>query len=444
MRSFQQLISERKFRCQEFEMLHRTTTLLSAVVVVFLAAPVLNAVSPTTARAADNCLVRPTGSAPNGSHWYYQNNRVTRQKCWVLGARTIAGVGTATGRTVALQGLFDPASSNRFAEPAIAVSCIEAPNRRAPRGKRWYRHADDATGQGCWQLGAAPAQTRLSKARVVRSHVSGFHVSRSQVLRSEVLGFQVLGFQVSKTGNIIPARSLEPAGLIAPEMTAVALAQATADARAEFLDEFSAPVARIAAVALPAPITTEPANNNPATPTFASRWSNLLDPAPSSGRLQSAFGISEYDRPVPVVFDDVTNSSKTGDRLFTAEHSVYVTLLVFLASLGGVLVVFGLIGVAFLYLRARYVRSTPAVPPNPLPRGNVFGNDSPKAPVRPAGIARDIAEVGDPSSPDSPDAVKPAGRRNDADGPAGGDQRRSDPPAGLGDRRVRQFDIEYA
>ena len=41
---------------------------------------------------------------------------------------------------------------------------------------------------------------------------------------------------------------------------------------------------------------------------------------------------------------DVTNSTKTSDRLFTAERPLYVTLIVFLASLGGALVLCGLIG----------------------------------------------------------------------------------------------------
>ena len=63
-------------------MLHRMTTLLSTVVVVFLAVPVLNAVFPTTARASDSCLAGPTGGASDGSQWHYQTNRVTRQRCW--------------------------------------------------------------------------------------------------------------------------------------------------------------------------------------------------------------------------------------------------------------------------------------------------------------------------------------------------------------------------
>jgi len=64
-------------------MWHRMTILLSTVVVGFLAT---DALSPTTARAAINCLARPTGSSPNGSHWNYRVNRITHQRCWRLRA----------------------------------------------------------------------------------------------------------------------------------------------------------------------------------------------------------------------------------------------------------------------------------------------------------------------------------------------------------------------
>jgi hypothetical protein len=147
-----------------------------------------------------------------------------------------------------------------------------------------------------------------------------------------------------------------------------------------------------------------------ATSSFASRWSNLLDPAPSSDRRLSPPGNFEIDQPVPVALHDVTNSTKTSDRLFTAERPLYLTLIVFLASLGGALVICGLIGGAFLYLR-----SLPAARRNLPPRRDVFRNGT--HPVRPDGSAGNIAESGDPSNPDSPDIVKPAGiQRNGADG----------------------------
>jgi hypothetical protein len=172
-----------------------------------------------------------------------------------------------------------------------------------------------------------------------------------------------------------------------------------------------------------------------ATSTFASRWSNPLDPAPSSDRHPGPLGNSEIDQPVPAALHDVTNSTKTSDRLFTAERPLYVTLIVFLASLGGALVLCVLIGGAFLYLR-----SMPKARRNLPPRRNVFRDGTHPVPVRPDGNAGNIAAPSDPSNPDSPGDVKPAGiRRNGADGhQAERDQRRTDPLAGH--RLVRQLE----
>jgi hypothetical protein len=132
---------------------------------------------------------------------------------------------------------------------------------------------------------------------------------------------------------------------------------------------------------------------------------------------------------------DVTNSTKTSDRLFTAERPLYVTLIVFLASLGGALVLCVLIGGAFLYLR-----SMPKARRNLPPRRDVIRDGTHPMPVRPGGNAGNIAESSDPPNPDSPGDVKPAGiRRNGADGhQAERDRRRTDPLAGH--RLVRQLE----
>jgi hypothetical protein len=186
---------------------------------------------------------------------------------------------------------------------------------------------------------------------------------------------------------------------------------------------------------LEAAVTTELADAFVATSSFASRWSNLLDPAPSGDHHPGPLGNPEIDQPVPAALHDVTNSTKTSDRLFTAERPLYVTLIVFLASLGGAFVFCGLIAGAFLYLR-----SMPKTRRNPPPRRNVFRDGTDPVPVRPDGNAGNIAESGDPSNPDSPGDVKPAGiRRNGADGhQAERDQRRTDPLAGH--RLVRQLE----
>lgn len=41
---------------------------------------------PRAATSADDCLVQPNSSAPEGSHWYYHIDRATQRKCWYLRA----------------------------------------------------------------------------------------------------------------------------------------------------------------------------------------------------------------------------------------------------------------------------------------------------------------------------------------------------------------------
>jgi hypothetical protein len=64
-------------------MLRRMTTLLSTVVMAFLAISASNAVFSTSAWAAERCLARPTGRLPRGIHWHYETNPITHKKCWV-------------------------------------------------------------------------------------------------------------------------------------------------------------------------------------------------------------------------------------------------------------------------------------------------------------------------------------------------------------------------
>ena len=219
-----------------------------------------------------------------------------------------------------------------------------------------------------------------------------------------------------------------------------AIAQAAdSDARAKLEATAVASVRRVETASSPQSVTTETVDTFFATSTLASRWSNLLDPAPSSDRRPGPLGNSEIDQPVPAALYDVTNFTKTSDRLFTAERPLYVTLIVFLASLGGALVFIGLIAGAFLCLR-----SMPKARRILPPRRNAFRDGTHPVPVRPGGNAGNLAESSDPSNPDSPGNVEPAGiRRNGADGrhQAGDDRRPADPPASH--RRVRQLeDIE--
>jgi hypothetical protein len=390
--------------------LHRMTTLLSTVVVAFLAAPVFNAAFPTAAQAAENCLARPTDNPPEGGRWYYQTNPVTGRKCWIIDS------GKATVRSAALQGWFDPASSNERAEPAAAVGCIKAPNGRAPSGKRWHHYTDGTTGQRCWQLSA----------------------------------------RVSRIRNAIRAARSPRIKLIAQATPAVVLPRAAANANARLVDKtgltepVAEPLGRIKPESSPESATAVVADEIPATPAFTSRWVNMWEQAHSSDRQPNPPGNSGIDQPAPSVFHEVTTSGKSDDELHPDDRPLYLNLFILLAALGGALLLCGLTGGSFLYRR-----SASAVPLNlpPLPD------------------ALRVAEFADLSSPNPPDTAKPlnasgattdsrplaerdwqiavddllrevGGDQIDGEssrGPrqAGGDQLLTNPFAGLGDRLIK-------
>jgi hypothetical protein len=109
-------------------MLHRMTTLLSTVVIAFLAISASNAVLSTSAWAAEGCLARPTGKLPRGIHWHYQTNRITHKKCWVtrIGDSSSAQ-SRAAARSVALEkgaNILPPAVADanaRFEDTFVAL-----------------------------------------------------------------------------------------------------------------------------------------------------------------------------------------------------------------------------------------------------------------------------------------------------------------------------------
>jgi hypothetical protein len=344
----------RKLNCQEIVMLHRMTTLLSTVVVAFLAAPVLNAAFATAARAAVNCLATPTDNPSEGSRWYYQTNPVTGQKCWIIDG-----------------------------------------------GKATVRH----------------------------------------------------GARRSKMRHAIPARSSR-IKLVA-ETPAVVLPRATANANARLLDKpglaepVVEPLGRIKPEFSPGSATAEVADENPAPPTFTSRWVNLWEQAHSGDRQPNPPGNSGIDQPAPTVLRDVTNSSTTDDPLFTDDQPLYLNLFVLLASLGGALLLCGLTGGSFLYRR-----SAPAVRLNlpPLPgalRVAEFDDSSRPSPpdtATPLHASGAIADSRDPDERDwqiAVDALREVGgdqiNRDSSRGQrqAEGDQLLTNPFAGLGERLLK-------
>lgn len=342
-------------------MLHRMTTLLSTVVVAFLAAPVLNAAFPTAARAAVNCLAGPTDNPSEGSRWYYQTNPVTGQKCWIIDT-----------------------------------------------GKATVRHA-----------------ARRSRIR-----------------------------------HAIPARSPR-IKLVAQATPAVALPRATAEATARLLDKpgLAEPVAeslgRINPPSSPGSVTAEVsatavvADENPAPPTFTSRWVNLWDQAHSSDRQPSPPGNSGIDQPALTVLRDATNSSTADDPLFTDDQPLYLNLFVLLAALGGALLLCGLTGGSFLYRRSAPVVRLDLPPLPDALRVAEFDDSSRRSPpdtVPPLQASGAIADSRDPDERDwqiAVDALREVGGdQTDSDPSRGqreaeGGQLMTNPFAGLGERLVK-------
>jgi hypothetical protein len=55
-----------------------------SVVAALILAPASALVAINSARGEDACLTAPNGPAPQGSHWYFHEDRATQQKCWTI------------------------------------------------------------------------------------------------------------------------------------------------------------------------------------------------------------------------------------------------------------------------------------------------------------------------------------------------------------------------
>jgi hypothetical protein len=354
LRTFRRRLSEREFERQEFEMLRRMTALLSAVVVVLLAAVVPNAIFATPAHAAENCLSGPSGAAPDGGYWYSQTNPITRQKCWMIGT----GKAKATDSGISLPawlnfGSSKEVSEKEVAEPAPAAGCLAAPNGQAPEGRHWVYRIDNTTGQRCWHLGDQASRIRVSRIKASRTHVS-----RSEVSRSEVSRDQVSRDEVSEIRPASPSRA--PAKSAAPEAPAANLPPGIADANARLVDRSSAPSPPpnpVGAASSPAAVVSEIAKENQAAPSFELRWTDPSDQIRSSDRESKPVDFSELRQPDPAAPNDVARSTKAsaakvGTDLPATRRPLDVSLLIFLGSLGGALILFGLAGRSFFYRRS--------------------------------------------------------------------------------------------
>jgi hypothetical protein len=66
-------------------MQNRTAKFVSAIFASLLAGMPLTTVSHGAVPAADDCLSKPKGLAPEGSHWYYRIDHASKRHCWYLG-----------------------------------------------------------------------------------------------------------------------------------------------------------------------------------------------------------------------------------------------------------------------------------------------------------------------------------------------------------------------
>jgi hypothetical protein len=252
------------------------TTLLSTVVIAFLAPSVLNAVFSTGAWATESCLARPTGRLPHGNHWHYQTNRITHKRCWV-----------------------------------------------------------------------------------------------------------------ARIGNSIPLGSPADIKPVTPETRAAVLPPAVADANARFEDTFTALRNHATAV------TAEVANETPTTSKFESLWIDLSDQAHSSDPQSNPAGRL-------LIPGDVKKSTKARGHSYTAERWPDVTLMVFLVSLGGALVLYALIGRSFLV-----TRPAPAIWPDVPSQDDIF-----RVPSDLDTSAPNLASTAEPADvwPDGTDSRHPGER----------------------------------
>src|SRR5467141_4969119 len=63
---------------------NRTAKFASAIFASLLAGVPITTISHSAAGADDECLSSPKDQTPQGGHWYYRIDRVTKRHCWYL------------------------------------------------------------------------------------------------------------------------------------------------------------------------------------------------------------------------------------------------------------------------------------------------------------------------------------------------------------------------
>ncbi|MGB8401288.1 MAG: hypothetical protein WCE35_21100, partial [Bradyrhizobium sp.] len=126
---------------------------MSALFASILAGASFTAVAENDTKAADNCLAAPKGAVPEGGHWYYRIDRVTKRQCWYIGDERDrpARAATTTSPSPAAAAVANPAPP----QPAASVRKSIA-NARAEFPSPQTSVAPDAT------VGVAPRSNRAA------------------------------------------------------------------------------------------------------------------------------------------------------------------------------------------------------------------------------------------------------------------------------------------
>jgi hypothetical protein len=99
----------------ESQMLARGTLVVAAGLAIGFS---MSCLLVETSHAANECMLKPNGTAPQGTHWYYHLERATQRKCWYLGAE---------GTRAQVRGLLATAKPQRTPSKPAAETAAQAP-----------------------------------------------------------------------------------------------------------------------------------------------------------------------------------------------------------------------------------------------------------------------------------------------------------------------------
>jgi hypothetical protein len=117
---------KRRVSSPEVHVPNRTAKFVSALFASLLAGASLTTASHSAPAEAEKCLAGPQGAVPQGGHWYYRVERVTKRHCWYIGDQKEKVARSAPANSSASA---DPASprKNTATQRAIADARAELP-----------------------------------------------------------------------------------------------------------------------------------------------------------------------------------------------------------------------------------------------------------------------------------------------------------------------------